>query len=67
MSGKIEINYFKNQYRRCRMIPPTFRNVLFCLRHPVFSMQTIWFAATVLGFLKIDHENLKQIFGSDRP
>jgi hypothetical protein len=60
---KISISYLENKYFQSRSFRPIgIRNLLWVIRHPVFALQMIWFAATILGLLKIDNKNLKKIF-----
>lgn len=43
--------------------PITIKNIWFVIRHPIFTLRMLWFAAGVLGILKIDKEHLDKVFG----
>lgn len=62
--SKITTAFIEMIYEQARSKRPiTFSNVLFVTRHPVFTLQMLWFTAKLLGVLTIDNENLKKIYG----
>lgn len=62
--SKVTTTFIEMIYERARSIRPiTISNILFVIRHPVFTLQMMWFTAKLLSVLKIDNENLKMIYG----
>ena len=66
--NQVDIKFIELIYRQSKSIKPiTAKNIWWILRHPVFVFQINWFAAKLLGLLKIDNAALQEIYETRRP